>query len=130
MAFVNTYDRWEAAHAFINTWLKDQSKYCNNCGADYFPDLPYCCEKPQVGRNVDHTVGLIKQNAELRKMSRNVHASNETKTMRWGVSLPPRLFQALNSYFQQHLGHKLFAEKKDLREFAKRFKAFSIPERI
>jgi len=43
MAFVQTTDKWLATHAFINTWLKDPTLYCNNCGDVYVP----CCAKTQ-----------------------------------------------------------------------------------
>ena len=129
MANVQTSDKWVAAHAFINTWLKDPTLYCNNCGQDYLQcceaprpvllkrakieddketeqdiflhcnhcekDMFLCCENPQIGNNKDHTYALVKQNKELSKESMNEYASNKTKTMRMGISIPPRLFRDL-----------------------------------
>ena len=163
MAFVQTTDKWTATHAFINTWLKDPTYYCNNCGSDYIQcckaprpvllqrtiddgsevkkavvlhckncgaEIWQCCENPQIGTNKDHTYALIKQNKEIVKVARNEFASNEGKNMRFGLSLPPRLFQDLNKYFQTTYEKKLFNTKEELREFMKRFPAFKIAEKI
>lgn len=163
MAFVKTTDKMTAVHAFVNTWLKDPTLYCNNCGQDYMSccntprpvlkkqaihseerneeqivlrcenckKLVYqCCENPQIGNNKDHTYALIKQNKELKKESANEFASNETNTMRYGISIPPRLFKDLGDYFKKMYDQKLFGDKEDMRKFMKAFPAFSIPERI
>jgi len=163
MAIVETSDKWTAAEAFIGTWLKDPTFYCNNCGQDfhYCCDTPrpvlkkqsiatdekteeqiilrceschksiyQCCENPQIGNNKDHTYALIKQNKEMKKDRINEYGSNKTKTMRQGLSLPPKLHQDLNSYFQKMYQEKLFNTQKEMREFMKRFPAFKIAEKI
>ena len=163
MAFVQTTDKWEAAHAFINTWLKDPTYYCNNCGADFLSccarphialkkvtliaeegsneriisfckncnaEVSACCDNVQIGTNRDHTAGLIKQNKEMQRTRTRLTASNKDKTMRWGVSLTPRLYNALNKYFLDTIQEKLFENKKQMHEFMRRFKQFCIPERI
>jgi len=163
MAIVQTNDKMVAAHAFICTWLKDPTMYCNNCGHDYLPccesprpvlkkqnivsedkneeqiilrcehclkSVFQCCDNPQIGNNKDHTYALIRQNKELRKERVNAHGANKTKTMRYGLSLPPRLFQDLRAYFKRLYNEKLFATKEDMRKFMKAFPAFSIPEKI
>jgi hypothetical protein len=130
MTFAKTTDKWTAAHAVINTWLKDQSLYCNNCGADYYEEFFPCCENPQVGRNIDHTKGLIDQNKEMRKIAQNEFSATPTKQMRLGVSLPPRLYHILNKYFKQTLNEPLFKDKKQMHEFMRRFRQFTIAERI
>jgi len=136
MAFVNTYNKWEAARAFINTWLKDKSIYCNYCGLPYNPkDVTEeghwikCCEDPQIGRNIDHTIGVIKQNKELRKIQNNSTASTKSKAMRYALSMPPSLYRALNDYFLKMYKQKIFDNTKELRTFMKEFPAFCIPER-
>ena len=99
---------------------------CKHCGAEIWQ----CCENPQIGNNKDHTYALIKQNKEMLKIADNEFSSNQTKTMRLGLSLPPRLFNDLGLYFQKMYNEKLFDEKKDLREFMKRFPAFRVAEKI
>lgn len=127
---IKTKNKWDASEAFINTWLKDQRKYCNHCGQDY--DLLFfpCCENPQVGRNIDHTRGLLKQNRELQKTRLNEYASTENKSIRWGLSLPPKLYMDLDRYFKKLYNEKLFEDNGEMRQFMKRFKNFSIPERV
>ena len=99
---------------------------CKHCGAEIWQ----CCENPQIGNNKDHTYALIKQNKEMLKIADNEFSSNQTKTMRLGVSMPPRLFSDLGLYFQKMYNEKLFDEKKDLRAFMKRFPAFRVAEKI
>ena len=130
MEIITTHNKWEAFKAFTNTWLRDQTLYCNNCGENYEPtDFP-CCENPQVGRNKDHCVGLIKQNNEMRKSRNNEFASIDNNTIRWGISLPPRLYQDANNYFRKLYHEKLFNDQAELREFMKAFPQFCIPETI
>jgi len=118
----------DAIRAFINTWLKDPRWYCNNCGHNYGqvqPKPPFtCCEEPQVGRNIDHTRGVIKQNAEIRKTRRNDYGSNQKKDLRFGVSLPPVLLRDLEKYFAQYYQQKLFENKDELHKFMRAFPAF------
>lgn len=130
MAFIKTKNKWEAAQAFIATWLKDEMYYCNNCDADYDPYLFPCCENPQVGRNLDHMYGLIKQNKEMQKTRINEYASTKKKQLRWGISIPPRLFFALEAYFRKTADQKLFENTKELHSFMRKFKQFTIPEKI
>jgi len=99
---------------------------CKHCKSEIWQ----CCENPQIGNNKDHTYALIKQNKETVKNARNEFGSNEGNNMRFGLSLPPRLFQDLNKYFQTTYEKKLFNTKEELREFMKRFPAFKIAEKI
>ena len=160
---IKTFDKWEATHAFINTWLKDNTYYCNNCDSDYASccSIPHpilmkrtltegsetkeavvlhckncgkevwqCCENPQIGTNKDHTLGAIKQNREIQKSRHRDTATNESKTMRWGLSIPPRLYQVLVKYFKDSYQEKFIDNKKDLHAFMRKFPQFKIPERI
>lgn len=125
----------DAIRAFINMWLKDPTWYCNNCGKKYglglSPKPPFnCCTEPQVGRNIDHTKGIIKQNAEIRKSRKNDFASNNTKDMRWGVSLPPTLIHDLEKYFRKTYDEKLFENREELHKFMKEFPAFRTCTRV
>ena len=163
MAMVQTTDKWTAVHAFINTWLADNTLYCNNCNDAYISccDAPrpvllkrtkvegediqeeivlhckhcgaeiwQCCDNPQIGTNKDHTYALIRQNKEVTKDNLNQYGSTKDKSLRFGLSLPPRLYHDLNKYFKSMYQQSLFEEKKDLHTFMKRFPAFKIGERI
>lgn len=127
---IKTNDKWEALHAFINTWLKDGTQYCNICNSNFRPDLGPCCDEPQIGTNLSITTALIKQNREHTKTRRNQFATNQTKTMRWGVSLPPRLYHDANRYFKNHGYKGLFEDDYDLRNFMRKFKSFRIAESV
>jgi len=128
--FIKTADKWEAIRAFINMWLKDKTLYCNACGDAYYKELFPCCDTPQIGTNLDHVKGVIEQNKIRRAECRDDHAANKTNTMRWGVSLPSRLYQDLERYCQKTNNQKLFENPKEMRTFARKFKIFAIPERI
>ena len=127
---VKTTNKWILARAFINTWLKDQTWYCNNCDKDYSKFNYPCCENPQIGRNIDHTKGLFKENRMIKNTRKNEFASTKKKTLRWGVSLPPRLHFALDRYFRSLSDEKLFNNNKELHEFMRRFPEFTIPDKI
>jgi len=110
----------EVRKKIIRTWG------CRNCWEEFNP----CCDNPQIGMNKDHVKGVIEQNKIRRRTRANEHASNKTKTMRWAVSLPTKLYQDLNRYCQTSGQQKLFENPEEMREFARRFKVFAIPERI
>jgi hypothetical protein len=122
----------------IDMWLKDPSIYCNWCGKQYEgDDVKYipsnsCCESPQIGRNIDHCMAIIKQNRELRETRRNSFASTQDKSIRFAVSLPPTLLGFLDKFFRQFSDDKkgIFKEEGELTWFAKRFPQFTIPERV
>lgn len=127
---IKTNDKWEALKAFINTWLKDKTLYCNYCNQDYKPELGPCCDSPQIGTNISVTSALIKQNREHTKSRMNEFASSKDKTMRWGVSIPVRLYHDANNYFKMHGEKGLFNDNNDLRKFMKKFRAFRIAEKV
>jgi len=131
---VSSRNKWDATHAFINIWLKDPRWYCNNCGQNYgveTPKSPFtCCVKPQVGRNIDHTKAVMKQNERIKKTRNNDYASNGKKTLRFGVSLPPMLLADLERYFKKNYNEKLFENKEEMYKFMKKFPQFSIATRV
>lgn len=128
---IKTNNKWEALHAFINTWLKDPTVYCNVCNADYKPHLGPCCDSPELGTNLDITRAVVTQNREYTKSRMNSYAANKDNTMRWGISMPPRLYQSANMYFKNHGYPKgLFGDNKDLKAFMKKFRAFRIAEKV
>jgi len=134
---IKTRDKWEAAEAFINTWLKDKSVYCNNCGIPYMPQdkdkngkwIP-CCETPEIGTNWDFAKQIIDDNKKVRQTRFNKHASNKEKNWRMSVRIPPKLYSDLKNYFENNYHIKLFESNEDLRKFMRRFKAFCIPNKI
>jgi len=124
MTFIKINNKIDASRAIINTWLKDPTIYCNHCGLDskYFLVEESCCETPQIGRNIDHMKGGIRQNKILREIAKNDYGSNQDKTMRFAVSMPPRLLMTLEKYFDGH-NEKLFNNQKELHDFMKAFPA-------
>ena len=66
--------------------------------------------------------GGIKQNEMIREMAKNDYGASEDKTMRFAVSMPPRLLMTLEDYFDKH-GDKLFNDKHELHAFMKAFPA-------
>ena len=131
---IKTVDKWEAAHAFINTWLKDKRAYCNNCGMPYFKEEKKewepCCENPDIGTNWDFTKRIIDDNKKIRQTRKNDYASNKKRNWRMGVRLPPALYMALKDYFEKGYNTKVFKDNADLHKFMKKFKVFCIPQRI
>lgn len=134
---VKTTDKMEAVEAFMNTWLKDKTKYCNYCGLSFNPKdtdeqgkwVP-CCEKPEIGTNWDVTKRIIDENKEIRKTRLNKFASNEKKNFRMKTRIPPKLYQDLKHYFEKQYNEKIFKDKKEMNRFARKFKVFTIPEKI
>jgi hypothetical protein len=115
---------------FINQWLLDQSVYCNNCGFPFFVGEKECCENPQIGKNIQHCQALFLQIQAQRKTNLNEFGSNDGKTMRMGVSLPPDLMVKLEQFCKEKWGEKLFVNQKDFRGFMKAFPQFTTCERI
>jgi len=130
MANINKITKWDLARDFTNTWLRDPTLYCNNCDCDYSPVVPKCCDNPQIGDNLKHTYSLVRALKDIRATRENEFAANKSKTMRWGISLPPRLYHALDRYFMTTMGEKLFVNQYQMRQFAKKFPEFKVPERI
>lgn len=127
---VKTSNKEAAFKAVINTWLKDKRVYCNNCGHDFKPELGKCCESPEIGKNIDVMLAIVQQNKNLRAEQFNDLGSSRDKTIRFGVSLPPDLYQILDKYCRDHGDKGLFADAKDLNWFMKKFKCFTIPKEI
>lgn len=132
-----TKNKWIAVRSLINVWLKDKTIYCNACGALYDPKnvtpeghWHKCCDEPQIGRNIDHCYGVVKQNKELQKMLTNDTAMGETKAMRWGVSIPQGLLLHLEKYFKEKHKEKLFNDTKELNEFMREFPAFRVAKKV
>ena len=129
LMLIKVSDKWDEVRLLINLWLKEQKYYCNWCGKDYTVGVA-CCDNPQIGRNIDHARGIIKQNKELKATRKNVHASTDDKTIRLGVSMPPALYTYLDRFFRSYKQSKLFDNPSDLHSFMKRFPMFTIPQEV
>jgi hypothetical protein len=123
---IKTPNKELAFRAVINTWLKDKTLYCNNCGKDFDPekDSPLCCDLPHIGRNIDHCKGIINQNKEISKTRLNEFGSNQDKNIRFGLSLPPSLFNVLDNFKKMHNQPGLFKEEGEINWFMKKFPEF------
>lgn len=125
--------KWKAVRALINTWLKDESFYCNHCGLDAHPALllkESCCENPQIGRNKDHYVGCVKQNKAISQQSKKSTGATDSGAMRHAIALPPRLMSFLENHFRDNYGEKLFNDKKELHQFMREFPVFCVCEKV
>ncbi len=122
-------EKVQSLRELTNLWLKDTNLYCNNCDADYFKGMP-CCDKPQIGNNLQHTSSLVKTLKDIRETRYSATGATPSKNMRWGVSLPPRLYHLLEAYCRKNFGHKLFQTQKHMRNFMKEMPEFKVPEKI
>lgn len=127
---IKTKNREDAYKAVINTWLKDKTYYCNNCGELYYEGMAQCCDYPQIGTNFDICTALVRQNRELTKSRRNEYASAKGNNLRFGVSIPISLYYTLDNWKKQQGFKGLFSEKGELTWFMKKFKQFTVPEKI
>jgi hypothetical protein len=106
--------------------------YCNNCDLDANPALlayESCCENPQIGRNIEHYLGCVKQNKAIREFQLKETGATENNNLRHAVSLPPRLLFWLEGYFDKY-GEKLFNNRSELHAFMKRFPQFNSCEKV
>ena len=123
---IKTTDKWLAAHALINTWLKDKTLYCGSCDEVYNEKTFPCCEEPILETNYGHTQAIVSAIKDQQKNHFNDYASNKKKNIRSTVKLPKRLYSLLNNYYKG-LGQKLFENKEEIRKFARKFKMFQVP---
>lgn len=130
---IKTPNKQLAFQAVINTWLKDKTIYCNECGATYAEYVNRCadpaCGSIQIGTNMDHCKGVINQNKELAKTRLNDFGSNADKNIRWGLSLPPSLFNVLDQFKKMHNQPGLFKEDGEIVWFMKKFPMFKVCSR-
>ena len=133
MAFKQTNSKVLMIKSFMNTWLKDQTFYCNYCGND-FDAIKYatrsCCEDPQIGRNIEHMMGVCNQNKEIREEQLNDYGATKDLKMRQAVRMPPKLMEDLEEFFKKNYKEKLFNDNKELRKFTKHFPQFSVARKI
>lgn len=135
MAFKLTNSKEVALKAFMSEWLKDETQYCNYCGSIYAepPEgivWDKCCDKPHIGTNLIFLYMLIQENKELRESRNNKFASNLDKSMRWGISITPRLLHDLEEYSINTLKEPLWKDKVEMDEFMRTFPEFRICEEV
>ena len=122
--------RMREIRAFINQWLLSPTVYCNYCGRPYFPDEKACCERPEIGRNVDFCGVIIQQNKDTLAGNLNDLGATANLGMRMGLSMPVDLLKRLEDWHRTRFGFKLFENRKALHEFMRAFPMFKICERI
>lgn len=122
---IKTNNKWEAVRAMINTLLKDKTVYCNECGKDiHYPEI--CgCETPHVGRHSDFVSAIVKQNKMIRETRLVDTGATKDKSMRWGLSIPPRFLFELETAWKQMYHEKLFKNNQELHRFMREFPAFA-----
>lgn len=129
MNFKLTTSKETAIKAFLAEWVKDETQYCNYCGTVYtkpaegIPDDP-CCETPHIGTNLLFLYLLIQENKLIRESRANKFASNADKTMRWGLSMTPRLLHDLEEYSINTLKEPLFKDQREMNDFMRTFPEF------
>ena len=125
-----TRDRETAYRAVINTWLKDRTPYCIECGEKYRKGFQ-CCDSMKVMTNFLYTQYIVQQNKQRREESYNDYGSMKMhpKDIRCGLSLPISLYNMLDNFEKMH-GSRFLKDKKDLHWFARRFPQFCIMKRI
>lgn len=127
---IKSTNKREAYQALINTILKDNRKYCNTCGRDYDPNLTApCCEEPQIGTNADFTAICIREVKDIKENLKNDYASFSDKSMRWGLKMPPCIYEGLSEYERKH-NRKFIGDDKDIVWFGKNFPQFAIPKKF
>lgn len=112
----------------INTLLKDETIYCNECGSTYlgFP----CCANPHLGKHVDFVQAIIRQNRDTLDTRLNDTGSTKDKSIRWGLSLPPRFLKDLETGFKTMYQEKIFKDSKEMHRFMREFPAFATCSKV
>ena len=126
-------NREDAIRALINTWLKDPEMYCAHCDKKYdFNSLikEPCCERPLINRNTENLKLFLKEVNAIKETRSNDYASNDQKTMRWGLSMPSRLYQFLDKAFRRLYNEKLISKEHSMTWFAKKFPQFAVPKTL
>lgn len=127
---IKTNNRWDACHALINTLLKSKIVYCNECGETVMDGAGQCCENPHLGTNEQFIKLIIEQNKITRMTRSNEFAETKDKSMRWGMSMPPRFFKDLCKAFKLTYAEDLFRDEKDMNAFLRKFPQFRTCDRV
>lgn len=123
-----TTNRLDVIEAIINTCLKDNQKYCNNCDANYSGVI--CCEDPQIGSNADHVRALTIENEFIRSENKyETGKGSDEGAMRLAFRLPPRIYDMLSIYFKGY-GEKFPKDNSELYALMRRFNKFCAVDKI
>lgn len=130
-----THCKEVALRDFINLWVKDQTLYCNYCGNVHIPPpegiIPEpCCPTPHIGTNLVFLYMLIHENRSIRESRNNVFASNKDKTMRWGISMTPRLLHDMEEYSLNTLKEPLMKDVREMNDFMRSFPEFCVCQSV
>ena len=118
---IKTRDKWDAASDLLNLLLKDNSKYCNNCGNNWDKKRKTaCCEKPEVGSHFTHLKCVVRQNKTRIKNNNDGLGRSKKKTMRSSMAMPPVLFNEWCMAFERLYKEKLLKTPEDLHTCMKR----------
>ena len=124
-----------AIRAFIAEWVRDSTEYCNYCGNVYTkaPEgcvQDICCPTPHIGTNLTFLWLLIQENKLLRESRANQFASNKDKSMRWGLSITPRLMHDLEEYSINTLKEPLWKDTAEMNDFMRSFPEFAVCDKV
>lgn len=130
-----THCKEVALRDFINVWVKDPEQYCNYCGTVYAPPpegivWDKCCDNPHIGTNLVFLYMLIQENKNIRESRARVTASNGDLTMRWGLSITPRLMHDLEEYSINTLKEPLWKDSSEMEDFMRSFPEFRVCEKV
>ena len=128
-------NREDAIHALINTWLKDERRWCLSCNKDFdILDWQYsgpCCVDAYLTTNSLVMKHFIKEVDITKSQNLDEYGSTKDKSMRHLLKFPPGLLQFLEISMQILYNEKLFTEEYDQVWFAKHFgKYFCVAEKI
>ena len=120
---------------FIEKWIKDPHLYCSNCGEPWreCPEgcEPFiCCDRMQICTNLVSLYAVIQENKILRETRGNAFASTKDKSIRMGLSLPPKLLFDLEGFCANTLKEPLWRDYNEMNDFMKEFPQLCIPERV
>ena len=60
----------------------------------------------------------------------NDYAANKSMTMRWGISMLPKLYMDLETFFEKNYKEKLFNDDKELKQFMHDFPMFRVCKKV
>ncbi len=63
--------------------------------------------------------------ATLRRLQYNKFASSKSNSLRWGISLPTGLLITIKKFYPE-----VFAEKKEMEKFMRKFRGFTVCQKI
>ena len=120
---------------FIEKWIQDDKLYCSNCG-DHWRKPPegcepiICCDRMQICTNLVGLYAVVKENKILRETRANPFASTKDKSIRMGLSFPPKLLFDLELFCENELKEPFLRDVNEMNDFMREFPQLCIPERV